>query len=59
MLQTNTSIFEVANRKDSSETPVRDETQLAPLLNRWASLNTIRSFFPFAGGVLGLLAALR
>ena len=44
--------------KDSSETPVREETQLAPLLNTWASLNTIRSFFPFAGGVLGLLAAL-
>ncbi|KAJ5706139.1 hypothetical protein N7455_004380 [Penicillium solitum] len=58
MLQTNSSIFEVANMKDSSKTPVRDETQLAPLLNRWASLNTIRSFFPFAGGVLGLLAAL-
>ncbi|CAI7626072.1 hypothetical protein PCG10_005940 [Penicillium crustosum] len=59
MLPTNTSIFEVANRKDSSETPVGDETQLAPLLNRWASLNAIRSFFPFVGGVLGLLAALR
>lgn len=58
MLPTNTSIFEVANMKDSSETPVREETQLAPLLNTWASLNTIRSFFPFAGGVLGLLAAL-
>ncbi|CAI7675040.1 unnamed protein product [Penicillium discolor] len=58
MLQTNSSIFGIANMKDSSETPVRDEAQLAPLLNRWASLNTIRSFFPFAGGVLGLLAAL-
>ncbi|CAG8902934.1 unnamed protein product [Penicillium egyptiacum] len=58
MVQTNSRIFEFANVKDSSEKPVREETQLAPLLNRWAGLNTIRSLFPFAGGILGLIAAL-
>ncbi|KAJ5435074.1 hypothetical protein N7491_005669 [Penicillium cf. griseofulvum] len=58
MLQTNHRIFEFANMKDSSQNPTRDGSQLASLLNKWASLNTVRSFFPLAGGILGLLAAL-
>lgn len=58
MLQTNSSIFKFADMKDLSENAVRDEAQLASLLNRWASLNTIRSLLPFAGGIMGLLAAL-
>ena len=58
MVQTNSSIFEFANVKDSSEKPASEENQLAPLLNRWACLNTVRSLFPLAGGILGLVAAL-
>ncbi|KAJ5244627.1 hypothetical protein N7489_004723 [Penicillium chrysogenum] len=58
MIQTNSSIFEIANVKDSSEKPASEENRLAPLLNRWACLNTVRSLFPLAGGILGLVAAL-
>ncbi|KAJ6140006.1 hypothetical protein N7471_006492 [Penicillium samsonianum] len=58
MLPTNSSIFKFADMKNLSENAVRDEAQLASLLNRWASLNTIRSLLPFAGGIMGLLAAL-
>ncbi|KAJ6184955.1 hypothetical protein N7519_006256 [Penicillium mononematosum] len=55
MVQTNSSIFEFANAKDSSEKPASEENQLAPLLKRWACLNTVRSLFPLAGGILGLI----
>jgi noranthrone monooxygenase len=58
MVQTNSRIFEFANVKDSPEKPASEENQLAPLLNRWACLNTVRSLFPLAGGILGLVAAL-
>ncbi|KAJ5848901.1 hypothetical protein N7534_008219 [Penicillium rubens] len=57
VIQTNSSIFEIANVKDSSEKPASEENRLAPLLNRGACLNTVRSLFPLAGGILGLVAA--
>ncbi|KAK4865687.1 hypothetical protein LT330_009120 [Penicillium expansum] len=58
MLQTNNKIFEFANMKDSSENTPRDGARLTSLINKWASLNTVRSLFPLAGGIFGLLAAL-
>ena len=57
MVETNNRIFEIAELNDKTST-ARDNTQLTSLLNKWARLNFIRSFFPFAGGVLGLMAAL-
>ncbi|KZN88749.1 Noranthrone monooxygenase [Penicillium chrysogenum] len=55
MVQTNSSIFEFANVKDSSEKPASEENQLAPLLNRWACLNTIQT--PLAWSPDGTLLA--
>jgi len=58
MVYANSSKFEFADMKELEMNPVRDETQLASLLNKWASLNTISSLLTFACGILGLLVAL-
>ncbi|CAG8943233.1 unnamed protein product [Penicillium salamii] len=57
MVKTNKSIFEFADREDHQSTK-EDDSRLTALLSKWATLNTVRSFFPFFGGALGLMAAL-
>ncbi|CAG7916530.1 unnamed protein product [Penicillium olsonii] len=57
MVKTNKGIFEFADRKDQKSSQEED-SRLTALLNKWATLNTVRSFFPFLGGLMGLVAAL-
>ena len=56
MVKTNNAIFEYAHRAEEKSTE-QDDVRLTALLRKWSTLNTIRSFFPFVGGVLGLIAA--
>jgi noranthrone monooxygenase len=56
MVKTNNGIFEVVDNDKKST--AQDAKGLTLLLNKWSSLNTIRSFFPFAGGILALTAVL-
>lgn len=57
MVPTNDGLFEFAHRGEEKSTEQAD-LRLTALLKKWATLNTVRSFFPFVGGVLGLIAAL-
>ncbi|KAJ5361266.1 hypothetical protein N7541_002110 [Penicillium brevicompactum] len=56
MVKTNNALFEYAHRAEEKSTE-QDDVRLTALLRKWSTLNTIRSFFPFVGGVLGLIAA--
>jgi noranthrone monooxygenase len=57
MAKTNNGLFEVVNA-DSKTSTAQDAKGLISLLNKWSNLNTIRSMFPFAGGILALVASL-
>jgi hypothetical protein len=57
MMKTTNSLLELVGTKDEKST-ANDGTRFTPLVNTWASLNIVRSIFPFVGGILGLMAAL-
>lgn len=57
MVPTNDGLFEFAHRGEEKSSE-QEDLRLTALLKKWATLNTVRSFFPFVGGVLGLIAAL-